>query len=579
VKLASVVRRLLPVAIPLFVLVAFWPTLQADFIQWDDDANFLHNPHFRGLDWANLRWMLTTFRMGNYQPLGWLALCLQHSLWGMHPLGYHATSLGLHMLNAVLFYFVAARLLRRAAAADDGSLLIAAAFAALVFALHPLRVESVAWLSDQHDLQAGALYLLAVLCYLRAAADPPRARRWRVACAVLFAAGLLAKINGITLPLALLLLDAYPLRRLPLDPRQWLTPEHRRVFGEKLPLLILALAAGLAGWASRQDGGALVHFPLGFRIQQACYGLTFYLVKTLVPIGLVPCYPVPADFRLPPATFAITVALVVVITAMVLYLRRRWPAGWVAWLFYVVTLLPVLGLVSFSAQLVADRYSYLPGLAWAMLAGAAVGSGLRRLGRPGRLVLTAGLGAGLLVLAGLSFRQTQPWRDSETLFRHALAIDPNIPELRNNLGLVLVGQLRTDEAIAEYRQALGRKPDFTRAMNNLGLALLGQGRHAEAVEEFQKALAVEPDYAFGHNNLGLALMYLERPAQALPHFETAVALAPDYVMARSNLGGALLMLGRIDEAIAQYRQALALRPDFAAAATMLRIAEAQRQQP
>jgi protein O-mannosyl-transferase len=473
---------------------------------------------------------------------------------------------------------VAARLVRLAAAADDVSLPMAAAFAALVFALHPLRVESVAWLSDQHDLQAGACYLLAVLCHLRAAADPPRGRRWRVACAALFTAGLLSKINGITLPLALLLLDAYPLRRLPLHPKQWLAPEHRRVWTEKLPLLILAMAAGLAGWASRQDGGAAVHFPLGFRIQQAVYGLTFYLVKTLVPQDLIPCYPVPADLRLPPATVVISVALVLVVTAMLFHLRRRWPAGLLAWLCYVVTLLPVLGLVPFSAQLVADRYSYLPCLAWAMLGGAAVRAGQRRLARQGRMVLAAGLGALLLTLAGLSFRQSQPWRDSETLFRHVLASNPDVPELRNNLGLVLAGQRRTDEAITEYRRALASKPGFTRAMNNLGLALLGQGRHAEAVEEFRKALAVEPDYAFGHNNLGLALMYLERPALALPHFEKAVTLAPDYVMAHSNLGGALLMLGRIDEAIAQYRQALALRPDFAAAATMLRIAEAQRQQ-
>jgi hypothetical protein len=211
--------------------VAFWPTLSASFITWDDDANFLNNPHFRGLDWQNLRWMFTTLYMSNYQPLSWLFSCFGHSLWGMDPFGYHASSLAFHMLNAILFYLVAARLLRLAAPlpGDDAALPIAAAFAALFFALHPLRVESVAWLSGQHDLQAAACYLLAILCYLRACSDEARRRRWLSGCAALFAASMLSKANGITLPITLLLLDFYPLRRLPEDPRQWLELQHRRV--------------------------------------------------------------------------------------------------------------------------------------------------------------------------------------------------------------------------------------------------------------------------------------------------------------------------------------------------------------
>ena len=243
---------------------------------------------------------------------------------------------------------------------------------------------------------------------------------------------------------------------------------------------------------------------------------------------------------------------------------------------YVVTLLPVLGLISFSTQLAADRYTYLPGMAWAVLGGAVVLAGLRRLGPRGRQLLVAGLAAGLLALAGLSWRQSRLWHDSETLFRYVLALDQDIPEVHNDLGFVLVNQRRTDEGMAEYRKALAIKPDFVRAMNNLGLALLGQGRLEEAVEQYQKALALEPDYAFGHNNLGLALMYLDRPAEALPHFQKAVDLAPEYVLAHGNLGAALLTMDRIDEAIAQFHKALELRPDYSAAATMLRAAEERR---
>jgi tetratricopeptide (TPR) repeat protein len=570
-------RRLLPVLVPLAVLAAFWPTLGADFVNWDDDANFLNNPHFRGLGWRNLRWMLTTFHMSNYQPLSWLFTCLEYSLWGMHPLGYHATSLALHALNAVLFYLVTVRLLRLAAPQSDGAKSsIAAAFAALFFALHPLRVEPVAWLSGQHDLLASAFYLLAVLCHLRACSDEARRRRWLSGCVALFAAAMLSKVNGITLPIALLLLDFYPLRRLPADPGQWLAKQHRRIWSEKLPLLAVALAAGLVNLVARHDTAVLQPLSLGFRIQQAFYGLAFYLGKTLVPVRLMPFYPVPLDLRLSPATVAASAGLVLVLSAVLLYQRRVSPGGLVTWAYYLVTLLPVLGVVSFGTQLAADRYTYLPCLGWAVLGGAAVLAGLRRLETRGRRLLAAGLIAVLCLLGGLSWRQSRLWHDSETLFRYVLAQRQDIPEVHNDLGFVLVKQRRTDEGMAEYRKALAIKPDFTRAMNNLGLALIGQGRYAEAIEQYRKALAVEPDYAFGHNNLGLALMYLGQPALALTHFQKAVDLAPEYVLAYANLGGALLMLGRADEAIAQYRKALELRPDYAAAAEMLRIAEAQR---
>jgi tetratricopeptide (TPR) repeat protein len=572
---ADRVERLLLVLVPLAVLAAFWPTLGADFVTWDDDANFLNNPHFRGLGWRNLRWMFTTLHMSNYQPLSWLASGLEYSLWGMRPFGYHATSLALHMLNAALFYRLAVRLLRLAAPVDP-LVPVPAASAALFFALHPLRVESVAWLSGQHDLQAGALYLLAMLCYLRAVTDESRRRRWRLGAIALFAAALLSKVNGIALPLVLLLLDFYPLRRLPRDPKRWLAPQHRRIWLEKLPLLAIAVAAGLASLVARQQGGVLQHHDLGFRIQQAFYGLGFDLGKTVAPAGLSPFHPVPLDRRLPLAAVAASAALALVLTAVLLHQRRRRPGVLVAWIYYVVTLLPVSGMLSFGTQLVADRYSYLPCMSWAVLGGAAVLVGRHRLGTQGRRIMGTGLAALLLLLGSLSWRQSSRWHDSETLFRYVLEQRQDIPEVHNNLGFVLVGQRRVDEGMAEYRKALEIKPDFTKAVNNLGLALLGQGRHVEALAQFRKALDLEPDYAFGHNNLGLTLMYLGRPAEALPHFQRAVALAPEYVLAYNNLGGALLTMGRVDEAIAQYRKALELRPDFAAAATMLRIAEAQR---
>jgi len=573
---ANLVKRLLPVVIALAVLTAFLPALSADFVTLDDDANFLNNPHFRGLDGRNLRWMFTTLHMSNYQPLSWLTSALGYTFWGMQPFGYHATSLALHILDAVLFYLLAARLLGLAApGADQTSLSFAAAFAALFFALHPLRVEPVAWLSGQHDLQASVFYPLAVLFHLRACSDEQRRGRWRLACTALFAAAMLSKANGITLPAALLLLDVYPLRRLAADPRKWLQPQYRRVWVEKLPLVVVGVAAGWVSLVARHQTAVLQSLSLGFRIQQTVYGLAFYLAKTVAPLGLMPFYPVPLDFRLPWSAVAASVVLVLLLTALLLRWRRRWPGGVVAWTYYVVTLLPVLGLISVNTQLAADRYTYLPSMAGALLGGAVVLAGLRRSGIRGRLLLGAGLAAGLLGLGAMSWRQSRQWHDSETLFRYALALDEDLPEVHNDLGFVLVNQHRTEEGMAEYRKALANKPTFLKALNNLGLALIGQGRREEAVEQYQKALALDPNYAFGHNNLGLALMYLDRPAEAVSHFQRAVELAPEYVMAHGNLGAALLSMDRVDEAIAELQKALELRPDYAAAATMLRMAQAR----
>ena len=577
---ANVGKRLLSVVIPVAVLAAFWPTLNADFISWDDNANFLDNPHFRGLTWQNLRWMFTTLHMSNYQPLSWLVSGLGYSIWGMKPFGYHATSLALHILNTALFYLLAARLLRLAAPrrGNDAAVPVAAAFAALFFALHPLRVESVAWLSGQHDLQAAAFYLLAILCHLQACSDEARRRRWLMGCTALFAASMLSKVNGITLPIALLILDYYPLRRLSRDPRQWLQPQHRRVWLEKLPLLAVAVAAGIVSLVARHQTAELQPLSVGFRIQQAFYGLAFYFGKTVAPVDLSPIYPIPADLRLPPTAVAAATLLVLGLTAVLLHQRRHWPSGLGAWTYYVVTLLPVLGLISFSTLLVADRYTYLPCMAWAVLVGAAVLAGLRRMRTQNRYLLSTGLASVLLLLAGLSWRQSKLWHDSETLFRYVLALDPDIPEAHNDLGFVMMNQHRTDEGMAEYRKALALKPDYVRAMNNLGLALLGQRRPQEAAEQYEKALSLQPDYAFGHNNLGLALLHLGRVAEALPHLQKAVDLAPEYVVAYVNLGGALLMMGRVDDAIAQYHKALEIRPDYSTAATMLHMAEAYRSQ-
>jgi tetratricopeptide (TPR) repeat protein len=499
----------------LATLAAFWPTLHSGFLTWDDGQNLLGNPYYRGLGWRQLRWMFTTFHFGNYQPLSWLCAGLEHALWGMDPFGYHLTSLLWHMVNAALFFFMTERLLGLAwkpiQKTDSAALSLSSAVAALLFALHPLRVEAVAWLSDQHDLIAGAFYLLAIQCYLRADEDRHDSRPWLAGCFAMFTGALLSKSNAMTLPFVLLILDFYPLRRLPGEPRQWILPQYRPVWREKLPFLAAALAAAAVSVAARERSGMLspfAHYPIGFRIQQTFYALAFYIGKTLLPARLSPFYPIPADLRLSPAAVLTSVGSVLTLSAASVYWRRRWPAGLAAWAFYIVTLLPVLGLVSFSEQIAADRYTYLSCMAWAVLSGAAAFIGLRGLAAPGRRLLAVGLGVALFGLAVFTWRQAGIWRDSETLYRHALAVDPEIAVIQNDLGIVLLGQGRLDEAIAHLQRAaaLGgnNAADYH---HNLGFALAKQGRMAEAIVQYRQALALRPDFADTRDFLRFALAH------------------------------------------------------------------------
>ena len=304
---------LLPTLIFVVTAFAFFPTLHNGFVNWDDDKNIYENPNFRGLGWSHLRWMFTTFHLSNYRPLTWVTLGIDYLLWGMNPFGYHLTSLILHAANAILFYFLSYRLLDLAQSGPDTRrefpLRVAAGFSALIFAIHPLRVESVAWASARNDVVSALFYMWTILYYLRAVAVPNgnRTRRWRMAVAVIiYGLSLLSKGIGLTLPVVLLVLDIYPLRRLGGSAAKWFGPEARRIWWEKVPFLLVALAAGVTAVLAKQETAAIyaiASYGLFPRFAQVMYGLTFYLWKSLLPLDLSPLYPLtlfagPWDLRL-----------------------------------------------------------------------------------------------------------------------------------------------------------------------------------------------------------------------------------------------------------------------------------------
>lgn len=540
-------------------------------MNWDDDAFILSNAHLHAWSWDNVRWMFATADIGNYIPATWLSLALDHTLWGARALGYHLTSLLLHGLNAVLFFFLSRRLLQATAPAtkpsDSRGLALWAVLAALLFSVHPLRVESVVWISERKDVLSGFFYLLTLLAYLRAASGPRR-RVWLGAALAAYVAALASKAVVISLPVALTLLDVYPLRRLSADPRRWLARPTREIWTEKAPFWLLSLGFGLVGFAAQdrpQSMRSFQAFGAASRAAQACYGLAFYLRKTLLPFRLSPLYEMPKPLDAWSAPFLLSALAVLGITAAAIRARRRAPAGAAAWAFYALTLSPMLGLVSFGPQIVACRYSYLSCLSWPLLA---VGA-LRSYKRNGRAALAAA-SALVLGLAVLTWRQTTVWHDSFSLWNAALAVDPDTWNARHNLGLALAGQGRLAEAGAQFEEAVRLRPDDADDWSNLGLSRVGRGLDAEALTAYAEALRVDPNHPDAHNNAGLILLRQRRFHEAGVQFTAALRARPAFAPARNNLGIVLAELGRREEAAAQFQEALRLDPGYAEAADNLR---------
>ncbi len=570
------VRWLAPLLVALFTLAAFLPALQNQFVNWDDKDNFLDNPHYRGLGWTHLRWMWTT-HLGHYIPLTWMTLGLDYLLWGMNPVGYHLTNLLLHAANAVVFFFVVRRLLARAlpSPSEHGyALAVSSGVAALVFAIHPLRVESVAWVTERRDVLSGLFYLVAILLYLRACERGARGRGWYWLSVAVFGCALLSKSMVVNLPVVLLILDVYPLRRLGGAVGWWSEPA-RRVYVEKIPFVLLAAAASAVALMAQLSHNTMVSVvqlsALG-RLALSVYGLSFYLWKTVAPVNLSPLYELPPTVNPWAPPFLLSYGLVVAITALVLALRRPLPGLLAAWVAYVVVLLPVLGIFQSGPQIAADRYTYLASLGWAILVSAGVLSHWRR-----RPFLFTGLAACVLFGLGiLTWNQVQVWRDSEKLWTHALATYPKSSIAENNLGNVRADQSKLAEAIEHYRQALDINPEHASAHYNLGNVLAQQGKLAEASEHHRQALRLKPDYADAHNNLGNVLAQQGMLAEASEQYQRALQIRPDDADAHNNLGNALAQQGKLSEAVDHYRQALKIKPDFAKAASNLGSALAQQ---
>lgn len=525
-------------------------------MSWDDDANFLLNPDYRGLGLAQLKWMWTTFHLGHWMPLSWMTLGLDYLLWGMDPRGYHLTNVVLHAAGAVMLASLAARLARLALGptVDErpADLALAAGVAALLFAIHPLRVESVAWVTERRDVLSGLLAFVATWCYLSSITDTAHPRRWYLLSLIAFAAGLLSKATVLTLPALLLLLEVYPLRRLPAE-GGWRGPEARRLLLRLLPFALLSAASALV--SVRALGHVDQLPPLG-KVAVSAFSLAFYTLKTFVPAGLSPLYIMPLSVDPFALRYVVSLLASLVITGAALAAWRRWPGLTVAWIAFVVALFPMLGLRQNGFQIAADRYTYHAAPVLSVLACALLYLALRRW----RGVTIAACAIVLTALGAATWRQATHWRDSEALWRRALATGHGGWIAHNNFGNAILARGLVREAEIEYRRAIALNPRYAEAHMDLGVALSQQGKDAEAEPSLRRALELRPDYDDAMVNLGLVLSRRGAHDEAIALYARALTLDPRDVNAEVNWGNALVRLGRPAEAVRRYERALALDP-------------------
>jgi hypothetical protein len=491
-----VVGRLLPLVIGLLTFLTFLPALWFPFVEWDDISNFVTNADYRGLTWTHLRWMLTSVHGGHWIPATWGTLGLDHVVWGMDPFGYHLTNVLLHATNALIAFLVAQCLLRAAMPEAPGVALQAgAAAAALMFGLHPLRVESVAWISERRDVLSGLFWLLALLAYLRAPErSGQKAGGWKLASLASYQLAVMAKSITVTLPVVLLILDVYPLRRHGDGKRRLLLEKAAYV-----PMTLFGVGmAFLAAPLIPQN-----HLSFLERIAVSSYSAWFYVATTIAPAALSPLYGLPPSIGLAAPRFMAPLLVVLAMTVAALVLRRRWPALLAAWIAYLIMLSPVSGMLHRGPQLVADRYSYLSCLPWALLFGALVAIIATRLAAPTgrhtawRLAALACLGA-LSALPVLSSRQLPIWRSGETLWQHTVTVDPDCAMCHFYFGQYLRSRDRPALAVEHLARAAELQPSLNSwgfFRMHRGLAYVAVGEMDAAERELAVLRSVDPTLA------------------------------------------------------------------------------------
>ena len=567
-------------------LAVFYPALRHQFVSFDDPDYVTANTHVKGgLTGEDVAWAFRASHAGNWHPLTWMSHQLDVQLYGLNPAGHHLTSLLFHALNTILLF----SLLRRLTGALGRS-----AFVAALFALHPLHVESVAWISERKDVLSAFFFLLTLMAYVnyvtssawrmsregeksedrnpKSEGNPMTEIRsgefgvgrsmfgvrcsqrsfWYALALVLFALGLMSKPMLVTTPFVLLLLDYWPLRRLELKTQDSTLKTLLPLLLEKLPFLLLSIISCLVTvLVQKQAIQPLANLSLGVRVGNALLAYVRYLGKTLWPLNLATPYPHPGHWPL--ASVLLAAALLAGLTLAALWLRRKYPFAFTGWFWFLGMLVPVIGVVQVGEQSMADRYTYLPLigifiiLAWGV-----------RLNR-GLLMLVAALM--LLACAARTRDQLRSWKDSESLYRHAVAVSSKNFIAYYNLGSWMDSEGRIDEALTNYFKAVEMQPHYPDPLNNIGCILANRKQFADAIPYFETALRSKPGFTSAHENLANSLREMKRFDEAIPHFLAVVKEKPDDTAALNSLANALASQGQYAEAIPHYEASLRVKSE------------------
>ncbi len=606
-KRTSKVKYSIAASIAFLTFLVYLPVLRNDFVGWDDGTYVVNNPFVHALNETLLMRAFLNFYAGNWHPLTWISHALDYAVWGLNPLGHHLTNNLLHAINTFWVVLLVVTLIEAIRGRqplssqvvglsrtdsttqqfnsstsafmvrDSHFTFIPACMTGLLFGLHPIHVESVAWVAERKDLLCALFFLLSTMAYTEYAwtvitpsSSSYLERGWQsrghyLLSLFFFILALLSKPMAVSLPAVLLILDWYPFGRIAS------LKTFRTSLVEKIPFFALGLASSVITILAQKAGGAMsmMEFvPLTTRTLVAAKSLISYLVKMMFPMNLLPLYPYPGNVSFLSLEFLAPVILITGTTAACGAILKREKLWLAIWLYYIVTLIPVLGIIQVGAQPMADRYTYLPCLGPFLAAGLLSAWIYRRIwtARKRALFLRIGsIAAAAAVFVSLSYvtlKQISVWRNGITLWSYVIEKEPlKVPRAYNNGGLALMERGRIDEALDYFHTAVRLDPANASAFNNLGLAYKTKGMFDEAIEQFQKALSISPDDPEVHNNLGVAYKYKGLYEKAKEQCQIALSLKPDYAEAHFNLGSIYLETGALDKAKEEFEAGLKMRPD------------------
>jgi len=577
------------VAVFIFILtfIVYSPALKNDFVNWDDDIYVYENADNLSLNFQSLSWMLTSFHAGNWHPFTWLSHAIDYFFWGLDPLGHHLASIILHGLNGLLVFFLTISLTVKAKEVNgilsshktkpliSTQSLIVAGVTALLFGFHPMQVESVAWISQRKNLLCSFFFMLSILSYLLYTSLVLKKHQWIwfIVSLFMFVFALMSKPMAVTLPVILLLLDIYPLKRLSLhhaNGRKQLS-----ALMEKIPFFSLSIASSIITIMAQHSGGAIrsiEYFQLNTRLLNALRSLVFYLEKIIVPVKMVPFYLFPVNINLLNLPYLVSALLVLVITCFCFWMVRRGNhLFFIVWSYYIITLIPVLGIIQVGDQAAADRYMYLPSLSIFLLIGIGTAWGWRKISLSRfktelRVLIFVCVCTATCLLSYLTINQIKIWKDSIILWSYVIPFFPDRAQSAHfNLAHAYNEKGMLDKALAEYKRSLVLDPNNAKAHTNLGVLYAKKGLLSEAISEYKQALDLDPILALAHANLGIIYAQQGKYNSAIAHYKQALTINPGYSNAHNYLGLVYFQQEKYKEATSSYKQAIILNPNYAEA--------------